>query len=207
MTKHYAVVGYTNSNYDSLVGRTFKVKDIKHLGKDSFGEDDEYRLTLEEATGHILYFNYNTGYEHTFNFSVLNAGPDFYCQQITITKENGKTYYYAPILSGITVSKTIKNNVSHMYITVNENNSTVSVNKKGLVLTLANGKQINRSDAKVDVEASGSGYFYTAAIELTAAEITLLKQSPIVKDKLYIYEGKVEDGKIIQEYIKCLSKK
>lgn len=210
MKKSYAVINFTKSKHDSLVGKTFKVKDITPLGKDSF-DQEEYRLKLEQDNGSVLYFRYNTEYEHTFVFTVLGGygtNADFYCGQITVSKDGGTTYYDAPPLSGVIISKTKKANVSHIYITVNENSEIVAVNKKGLVLTLANGKQIKRPEAKISVEtSSGSGYLYSATFEPTAAELLLLKQSPIVKNKLYVIDGEVTDGKVLQEYIKCLAKK
>lgn len=93
-------------------------------------------------------------------------------------------------------------------MSINELGSTINVGIKGLTLLLENGKKIERPNADIDakVNKGGSGYLYSAFIELTKEEIDLLINNPITDNRLYIYDGQIKNGAKLSEYLKCLTK-
>jgi hypothetical protein len=99
--------------------------------------------------------------------------------------------------------------VLSIFLSVKVNGSTVNVSKKGLNLLFEDGTKLTKADANIDTKvSSGSGYIYSAFIQLTEAEIKLLTEKNITDTRVYIYDGTVDEdsAKKIRAYLKCLTK-
>ena len=211
LKKKYACCESYNSKYSELVGKVFKVLSAEPY-KNIIGTD-KYKLQIENAETGIIYFDYDPKYEHSFPFEViggLDLPEDFYCKKIETTtdKFDGKTTSRSDYSEGVSFMKVTKDGTSNIYMSVNELGSTINVGKKGLILLLENGKKIERPNAEIDakVNKGGSGYVYSAFIELTKEEIDLIINNPITDNRLYIYDGQIKNGAKLSEYLKCLTK-
>lgn len=83
---------------------------------------------------------------------------------------------------------------------------TVEVNKKGMIITLENGKMINKPLADIDVSATSDKSRYTTVASLTNAELKLLSESPIVRMKLGSFSENFNDLGTMMYYAKCFLK-
>jgi len=209
MEKKYACCESYNSKYSSLVGRIFKVLSAEKY-TNSIGTV-LYKLRIENPETGILFYEYDPRYEFEFVFEVLgglNLPDDFYCNDIktTIDKFNGSTTSSSEYSDGISFIKVTKDNSSTIYMSVREGGITFNVGEKGLILLLENGKRIERPEAAIDVKnnSGSSGYIYSAFISLSQEEIKLIIENPLTNNRLYIYDGEIENGRKLSEYLKCL---
>lgn len=77
------------------------------------------------------------------------------------------------------------------------------------MILFEDGTKFTKPEASIDTEvSSGSGYIYSAFIQLTQAEIKLLTEKNITDTRVYIYDGNInkDSSKKIKEYLKCLIK-
>lgn len=207
---HIFQKGIFQSDYDKLVGKEFKVIKI-YEEKTSTESDKKYVLKLQNNDIGDVYYDYDSKYDFDFELDVVGGLqlPDgFYCNDIKITtdKFNGEVTSSSEYSDGISFIKVTKNKISKIYMAINETGETLNVGKKGLVLLLENGKKIERPNTKIDVEAGAKNFVYSAFIELSKEEIALIIKNKITDDRLYIYDGTVENGIKLSEYLKCLTK-
>lgn len=202
-----------NSKYSSLVDKIFTV--ISYEPYISVIGDKKYKLLLSNDETGKIYFDYNPKYEHTFPFEViggLTLSEDFYCKKITtsfdkFTNETKLTAHY----KNVDFLKITKNNVSRYYMSIRTSGSTVSVNEKGLIILLENGKRLEKPNATIDVDVNttgyGNAYLYSTFINLTESDIKILLTNKITDARLYIYDTDLkESGEALTEYLKCLTK-
>jgi hypothetical protein len=211
MEKKYECCESYNSKYNSLVGKVFKVLSAEQF-TNSIGAI-LYKLRIENSETGILFYKYDPRYEFQFLFEViggLNLPDDFYCKDIktTIDKFNSSATSSTEYSDGISFIKVTKDNSSTIYMSIRESGLTFSVGEKGLILLLENGKRIEKPEAKIDVNnnTGSSGYIYSAFIPLSQEEINLIIENPLTNNRLYIYDGEIENGRKLSEYLKCLIK-
>lgn len=211
LKKDYECCDSYNSKYKNMVNRIFKVTEVIPY-KNSIGTE-KYKLKLLSDKQETVYFEYDPKYDHEYPFEVvggLTLPEDFYCRDIE--KETDKftndITHRSPYIEGVSVIKSIKGDKARIYLAVNEIGSTLNVGKKGLILLLEGGQKIDKPDADLDVKVNkgGSGYVYSAFVELTLSDISLLTKYSITDNRLYVYDGTINNGAKIKEYIKCLTK-
>ena len=200
------------SKYNSLVGKIFKVISyepyIDKLGSNKF------KLKIENTETGIIFFDYDPRLEFLFRFEVIggiNFPEGFFCKDIEETKDKftGEVSYSSPYLEGISFIKVKKEGTEKIYLSIQEAGATINFNIKGVILLLENGFRIEKPDAVLDVKLSsiGTGYIYSAFIELNSDDIKLLTINKITDDRLYIYDGTISKGERIREYLKCIINK
>jgi hypothetical protein len=212
LKKKYDCCQSFNSKYESLVGKIFKVISYEPY-TDNIGSN-KFKLKIENPETGIIYFNYNPKFEHTFPFEVV-GGLDFpegyFCKDIEENKDKftNDITFRTPKSDGISIVRVKKENSVNTYLSIRVHGSTVNVNEKGVILLLENGVKIQKPDEKLDVEVTsdGSGYTYSAFINLDPNDITLLTQHKITDVRLYIYDRNITNGKKLIEYIKCIKDK
>jgi len=206
----YAKSG-TRTPYEKLVGKIFKVLAVEKY-KD-ISNRNKIRLKIENKETGILFFDYDTVYDHNFVFEViggLQLPEGFYCENFTVKtdKFSNEVTTTSPSSDGISFIKVEKGEYKSIYLNINEIGSTLNVGKKGLILLLENGKRIEKPNAEIDVvpREGRNGYIYSAFINLEEADIKLLTENKITDGRLYIYDSTVEGGEAIKEYLKCMIK-
>jgi hypothetical protein len=204
--------GSSQSDYNKLVGQEFIVVKIYDQKPTLSSDEGRYSvLELENPELGTVFYYYDSKHEFNFELEVvggLDLPEGFYCKDIEIKtdKFSGETNASSNYSEGIKFIKSTKDDVSKIYLAINEPGLTLNVGEKGLILLLENGNKIERPNAKIDVKTGGSKYVYSAFIELTKEEIDLIINNPITDDRLYIYDGEVKNGTILSEYLKCLTK-
>lgn len=203
------------TKYEALVGKVFKV--IKY---DSYTykianvvEEEKYILTLENLELGTVYFYYDPLYSFKFPFEIIGGleyPKGFFCKDIEEKKDKftSEITYNSPLNYGISVIKKIKENVTDLYLYIEVNGSSASVDKQGVVLLLENGLKIERPTEKINVRVYSnkytSGYTYSAIVHPDTNELKLLTQFKITDVRLYIYDSQIVYGNKLIEYLKCI---
>lgn len=198
-----------SSKYLSLVNKIFKVLSYEAY-KNSI-ETEKYKLKLENSETGILFYDYDPKVDMLFPFEViggLTLSSDFYCKGITQTvdKFTGETKYNTNS-GGIFFLKVVKDKTSKIYLSINQPGATLTIGKKGLTILLENNKKIEKPNAEIKANPNGSGGYYNSTfVELTIAEINLLKANNMTDLRLYVNDSQVENGTKYKELLKCLTK-
>ena len=201
------------SDYSKLVGIEFTVTGVyEETPKYDFDKGRNFVLALTNESLGTIYYEYDTRYKHDLELSVVGGleFPDgYWCDKFTINEDKfeDKTSYYSPQASGFSVIKIIKNGATNYYLSVEEGGSTANVDGKGLYILFADGSKLTKENASIDVKVgSQGGFIYSAFVELTPEDLEQLKTKKITDNRLYIYDGTVNDESaiLIQEYVKCI---
>lgn len=209
MKQKYACCESFNSKYESLANKEFTV-----LSSEPYANilgDTLYKLKIHNDEIGDLFFSYDPRFEYSFPFEVIGGltfPEGYFCRQIIekTDKFTNEKSIWSPMFQGIVFFKTIKNG-THYYMQLRLDGSTLSTNKKGLILLLSDNKRIERPEADVDVGVSKvSGYYsYSTIIELNDDERKLLTENDITDARLYIYDANYKDGSYkLKEYAKCV---
>ncbi|MDP3946459.1 MAG: hypothetical protein Q8Q51_11240 [Lutibacter sp.] len=198
-----------NAKYLSLANKIFKVHSFEPY-KNSIGTE-KFKLKIENSETGILFYDYNPKMDMLFPFEViggLTLPTDFYCKDITQTvdKFTGETKYNTNS-GGIQFLKVVKDKVSKIYLSINQPGATFSLGKKGLTILLENNKKIEKPEAEIKANPNGGGGYYNSTfIELTAADINLLKANNMTDLRLYVNDTEVQNRTKYKELLKCLTK-
>jgi hypothetical protein len=201
------------SDYSKLVGVEFKVIGVYEKAPEfDFDSGTHFVLALKNENLGIIYYEYDTRYKHDLEITLvsgLNYPDNYWCNKFTISKDKfeDKISYFSPQTSGVTVIKVVSKNISKYYLSIEEYGETANVDGKGLYLLFDDGSKIIRENVDIDVNVGrNGGFLYSAIIELSSDELNLLKSNKLTDNRLYIYDGKVdnESANLIQEYIKCI---
>lgn len=192
--------------YEALVDKVFTVTEIKPLGTE---KSPNYRLTLNSNDGlPVLYHRYNSRFDSGYYFEViggLKMPEGYYCNKITSKQVPEGTMYQSKVVRGIILYKQPLAGETTYMIHLSVFGDRAEVNKKGMIITLANGKVISKPQAEVSVTAT-NGFRYTSTTTLTTAEMKLLSESPIIRAKLFSFSEDKSRTEEIMEYAKCLLK-
>lgn len=182
--------------YDELVGKIFKVTEITPV-------KDEYALKLENPETGTLYYKYYPQFASSFEFDVIGGLPtEFYCGKI---ETNSLGAQITPAVMGVMLRKETIAGKPTVMITAVVFGDKAEVDKKGMIITLENGKTIVKPNAPLDVTIS-NGYRYMASDSLTSAELKLLAESPIVRIRLFTFSEDFKDMGPVMHYAKCMMK-
>lgn len=202
------------SDYSKLVGKEFKVLEIFEIVPKYSSSSKEYAIEIENSEIGKIFYKYDPKYEHSFELEViggLDYPADFFCSKIEHQKDKfeDKETFFTPTENGISFMKTTEKGKSTIFLSVRVNGSTLNVSKKGLNILFEDGTKFTKPEASIDTKvSSGSGYVYSAFIQLTQADIKLLTEKNITDTRVYIYDGTVDkdSAKKIREFLKCLIK-
>jgi len=196
------------SKYSALAGKTFKVVSYKP-------EYSDYIIKLSNPDTGIIYYKYNPTRSYDFPFKVIGGltfPENFFCKYIISDRKfdyDKEEHYYlthSPCTEDICLYEKEKNYWLHVLITAPSDKRETGL--KGVKFILENGKEVSFPNVDVSVTASLSKYDYSAEIRgLKPEELQLLAESPIVKKIVGTKEKEVENGRVIMEYIKCMTKK
>ena len=198
--------------HEILAGKNFKVTDVKPY--ENYGSS-KYILKLESTDNTVFYYDYDPKYDFKYQLEViggLQLPEVFYCEDIVTEtdKFTGAIRKSSPTCQGISFLKTTtKNETSIYYLSIkNKNGSTPKIGATGLYLLLTNGQRLEKPATPIDVKVNndGSGYTYSAFVRLTESDIRLLIENQITDSRLYVFDGTITKGKILSEYLKCLTK-
>jgi hypothetical protein len=198
-----------STKYSSLVDKFFKVLGYEAY-KNSIGVE-KYKLKIENPEIGMLYYDYDPKVDLLFPFEViggLTLSSDFYCKGITQTvdKFTGETKYNTNS-GGIFFLKVVKDKISKIYLSINQPGATLTIGKKGLTILLENNKRIEKPNAEIKANSNGNGGYYNSTfVELTLAEINLLKANNMTDLRLYVNDSEVQNGVKYKELLKCLTK-
>jgi hypothetical protein len=198
--------------YSDLVGKTFRVTDVKPYDKNG---ESNFILKLESSENGIMYYNYSPAFEDIYRLSViggLTLPEEVYCSDLKseTDKFTSQVKTTVPYTEGVSFIKVEKDGKSTIYLIINQIGSTLKLGD-GFILLLENGKRIENASEKIDVKVNSgytgaTGYVYSAFVALSENDIKLLSENSITDKRLYIYDGVVKNGNKIKEYLKCLVK-
>lgn len=207
--------GSSTSDYDKLFGVEFLVTNIYNENRKYNSDESRYFvLELKNEEMGTLFYSYDGGFEYDYELEVvggLEIPSEFYCSDITSTtdKFTDKVSYQSPYSDGITFLRTVENGTTYTYMGINQPGHTINVGKKGLIILFESGDKLERPEEEIDakVSSSGTGYVYSAFIQLTPNEMILLSEQVMTDKRLYIYDGTIEHGEKLRQYISCILKK
>jgi hypothetical protein len=204
--KIYKKKGF-GTDIKALEGKVFKVVSyVKDMG--------QYTVTLQNNEIGTLYYRYDPTYDREYNFEVIGGltfPPGFFCDKLLSDRQwisSQAAYIYTaktPSKNDLSVVESGDGYIFDALLTTDSDSN--EARQGGVTLYLANGKEVSWPDVRVEAEVSGKSFNYKAQPVLTAAQIVLLKESPIVRKKIGAIEQPVEKGDMLREYIKCLCKK
>lgn len=183
---------------------------IKEVGKVSDIPELRFQVNIiDNNTGNLFKIRL-TQMTHSPKYIIKESKPD-YSNYITETKDKftDKITYRSPLTETISFTKVKEKDRVSTYMYISVFGSSVSVNKKGVIILFDDKTKINRPNVeiKAKVNRHGSGYVYSAFFSLSDEEIEELTQKKITDVRLYIYDSEIKDGVKYQEYLKCISNK
>jgi hypothetical protein len=192
--------GRYSSVKSSLVGRIFKVTDIKVDLKFSS------LITLNDGK-ETLYYKYASNSAHDYFFEViggLELPLDYFCDQIKVALDDNEFKIYRNEIVGYGLKKTITKATKEIEYELAISTGSNSLEGKGVTLVLANGKKIERPRELVGKNA-GKGLLQTF-LELSKADIDLLTESEIATVTMNGHLLKVnrETAGNLRGQLKCL---
>jgi hypothetical protein len=204
---------------DSLVNRIFLVEDI--IGKDAkpfiSGSilDKPIFILRDTSSKQVIYYLYDTKYEHNFPFltSEIKLDINSICSKIEFNKDDftNEVTFNNPIIDGQNISsiilyKTLKNGKVNYSLSLRTYGSTLNVGKTGVIILFNDGTKLNKPSIKIDVDTDDKGFKYSAYIPLSETEVKSLVNKKIDKFRLYIYDEDVSQGfaEKFTYYVKCL---
>ena len=128
-----------------------------------------------------------------------------------LTKEvdefSGEISFTAEVTDEVRFIKIKKGSTTRCYLSIRIKETGIYIGR-GVTIILQNGKRINKPNEKVECNYIAGGFYSSAFIALTVADITLLKQSGILKYKLYISTGELFNyfAKWSKDLFNCLMK-
>jgi len=132
-----------------------------------------------------------------------------YCSKIKTEtdKFTGDVRTFTEMARGNNVMKVVSKGKTKYFLHLNVLNNSAVANSKGAIVLFANGDKIERLNVKVSLESNvnGKSFRYGADVELTASELKLLKESPIILIRLHTYDSDELRLDKLVEQIKCLN--
>jgi hypothetical protein len=218
LKKIYSKTSVNRSKYRSLVNKVFVVIGIDSLKWGYSKLLIQHILTLKNDEIGLIYYKYDGSEKYSFPFEVIGGlqyPDDYLCRSIEETKDKftGETTYRTPVLDRISFTKVIGNNDSTIYMSLKSYKGTVNFNVQGVVILFKDGSKLEFPSEKIDVRIDGRyydqsiRYQYSAFIRLNEQDIEKLKIAEITDFRLYIYDSAIANGKLYQEYLKCIVEK
>jgi len=213
--------GSGSTDETKLKDKIFKVIDIINVDGTKFNKNprvDNPIFKLKDITsGDIVFFLYKTrnctSYRG-FPFTTKKNMDDYdFCSEIIKRGDEftDEIFHTGRIKSTLgnyqIITKSVKNGVENIYLSLTVPGRTVNVMKKGVILLLDDKTKINLPGVDVECNVSSKGgYEYYSFIELTKEQIEILKVKEIDKIRLYIYDSDLNGSTSykLKEYLNCL---
>lgn len=199
------------TNYDSLIGRTFKVINVK---KESEENDKQDAILLLEDINNkrVLYYKYDFLMLSYF-FKVIDTidyPADYFCRYITKDNIGSTTFTKAGAKKSFKIIKVYDPEIPKEYpktyyaIDMEFGTSKYTDKRNGVTLLLENGKKIDLPKQKVTVGTAM--YDYKTIVLLTDAHMELLKSNRITGYKIleFTKEFDASESEILFRSLKCL---
>ena len=159
-----------------------------------------------------LYFVYDSEFE--FNFPFLVKGFSYSAEYLTSSIEKkvdeftGDITYRSPALKDVSIIKYINKNTSTYYLSLETRGSTLNYDGKGVIILFKDGTKWVRPDEKIEAKAiRGSGWGYSAFINLSDQDLKIFSTKEIDKFRLYIYDNmKPDDTDKFPFYVESIIK-
>jgi hypothetical protein len=184
-----------------LLNKVFKVAGVERF---KMNGNEVILLVLNDSEGKTLYYKFDAESRIDYPFAVVGGlalPKEVYCDYIT----KFEATYGSEIADGVAFYKEKKKGQPVYYMSVSLSNAAYATGKKGAELQLANNKKIAKPNARVKVDDNGHGeFYYTATLELTAADVALLKANKITGAKIHIYNTEITAGEMLKGIFNCL---
>jgi hypothetical protein len=207
---------------DSLKNRIFKVENIVSKDGITFTGGsylDKPILVLKDTLNNqVIYYMYDTQYEHNFPFltSRIELDTAALCSKIErrVDDFTDKVSLNSPIiesrkLAPMTIYKSIEGIRTVYYLSLRTYGRTANVGESGVIILFDDGTKMNKPSEEIDIDTDDRGFEYSAFIALTETEVQLLTTKKIKKFRLYIYDEEVNPGEAnkFTHYVKCVIEK
>jgi hypothetical protein len=125
-----------------------------------------------------------------YKISDMERSEDKFTKEITI-ENPGPSGFRPKIISLIKYIKGSKISYA-LYIAV-DNQSTCSINEKGVTILFKDGTKWSKPSAKVGVESGSDGFDYSSFITLSTQDLKVFKSKKIEAVRLYIYDEDISE--------------
>jgi len=202
---------------DSLSGRIFRVTDIVNEEglpyTHSFLAKQPYLVLTDTLTKQVIYFKYDSKYEHNFIFLTTPVELDaaVLCTKITrrVDDFDGQISIESPLienkkLSPMTIHKVIDGSKTEYYLHLRASGLTVTVGETHVIVLFVDGTKWTREN-KIDVEVD-DGFQYKAFIKLNATDLALFSNKQVNKFRLYIHDNTMDPlgAKKFTHFVQCV---
>ena len=191
--------------YEDMNGKVFILKSfMRNVGR--LKKDISLELFNKEIG--TIYYEYEPWNKGSWIFEIIGGltyPEGYWCKDIETKtdKFTETTKYNTPSEEHVFFIK--EKGVTYIYL--KSHGKTLNVNSNGVIILLNDGSKINKETAKIDVKVDGDGWYtYTSMFSLTDEEIKKISDTYITDYRLYIYDFKLDNGKLYSEYLKCLQK-
>ena len=181
-----------SSKYESIYGKKFRIDNIE---KDPKSYNKWWFDLTDLESNELVKFHYNAAYKHQWKFLLLEPmtyPEDWFCKDFHVVDDkfdNKRTVYSDLSSTGINFIKISSGDIHNYYLSIGVNGRTLNVGEKGLSLILDSGEILKYPDVEIKAEASsGSGWNYSAFVELDTQTLEKLKSNYITDARLYIYD-------------------
>lgn len=188
----YKKINALETDPDAFGDRKFKVIAIdstKNSYAGIYGQPEyDKKITLEDTAGEKVYYQYERRSYSLVVVGGLDLPADFYCD--FIKKDQDGNFTTNEDIPHINVVKTKKGGVTKYSLSYDLPQSGAEPGL-GMTFLLENGKKIDRPKAFVKIHGRTATPRLNGSIELTAAEIALLKESNVASVTLNKYTDKL----------------
>jgi len=144
-----------------------------------------------------------------FTICISSNAESASCDRITseVDDFNDEVTLRTPFSSAVAISKIkSKHAKPNYYLSLFTVGHTVVIDGKGAYILFEDGKKWSKS-VKIDVDATQSGFRYSAFVPLTNSDLKLLKSKKISKFKLYIFEQSIsdDDANMFIQDVSCIT--
>ncbi|RKR84904.1 hypothetical protein BDD43_5157 [Mucilaginibacter gracilis] len=206
-----------NSNYDSLVNKTFKCISVKPwINQVDPSDPYYYAIELENPTiKSKVYYKFSTlsetYFKETFKITGLGLTDDYYCSQITTeTDKISRTKTFdTPDGNSIAFSKEIKGGIATYYAILKTTDESAH-GGKGFTILFKDGSRMSNPVAKVDVTVGSGAYFnHKIFFRLSPAQILKFKTGIATDMKIDVLKIELDpgEGEETRAFFNCLLNK
>lgn len=128
--------------------------------------------------------------------SLLLLSQDDCTGSLTINKDKftGEISIFTPLDEPLSINKIVEKTKTYYFLSASVIGVTATVGRKGLYILFSDGTKFIRQNESIDTKVNkyGSGFEYSAFIELTKKEVEIFSKKTVTDVKLYIYDREVD---------------
>ena len=130
-----------------------------------------------------------------------------YCNNISkeVDEFSGEVTYTARVNNDVSFLKIKKGKSTSYYLSIWVREPGIYTGN-GVSLILKDGRKINKPSEKVESTYSSGSFYSTAFVSLSMSDIALLKVNGLLKYKIYISKGELDDADYNRDLLGCLVK-